>query len=231
MDRVRHSQRAAVLINGDDVYEDMFGAASALSEVASLAGFATTVGVGMERFREPQEREAEVYILYTATGVFTPEEQAGLASRVESGAGLVALHASNVFATNEGAVARGYETAFGLIGSRYVSHGPEPHESEFRVVVNRGHRITEGIADFSIVHEHYVLDVRQYGGGRVCYLQLGHDMRVWDEPAVRTILLRSLLWSTCVSGDYAYVRSGQVPSERQCAGEASSNGLRGGVGE
>lgn len=226
-----HCLRAAVVVNGDDVYEDIFGAASSLSEIASSAGFATTVHIGMQRFGERDESDVDVYVLYTATGLFTPQEQAGLARRVEHGAGLVALHASNVFGERGGSVGKEYETAFRLIGSRYISHGPKPHESRFRVWVNRDHEITEGIPDFTITHEHYLVEladddllvlasrktptgsepllyVRSYGRGRVCYLQLGHDMRVWDEPAVRVVLERSLFWSIADTTEGPQLASG-----------------------
>ena len=37
--------------------------------------------------------------------------------------------------------------------------------------------------------------VRSVGAGRVCYLQLGHDMRVWDEHAVRELITRAARWA------------------------------------
>src|SRR6185437_3637543 len=33
------------------------------------------------------------------------------------------------------------------------------------------------------------------GRRRVCYLQLGHDMRAWDDPFVRTLITRVALWA------------------------------------
>ncbi|HEX9359240.1 MAG TPA: hypothetical protein VF933_36200 [Streptosporangiaceae bacterium] len=40
-----------------------------------------------------------------------------------------------------------------------------------------------------------VVYLRRAGDGRVCYLQLGHDMRAWDEPPVREILGRCARWA------------------------------------
>lgn len=36
---------------------------------------------------------------------------------------------------------------------------------------------------------------RQVGRGRVCYLQLGHDMRAWDDPPVRDFVTRAAAWA------------------------------------
>ena len=33
------------------------------------------------------------------------------------------------------------------------------------------------------------------GAGRVVYLALGHDMRAWDDPLVRTLVTRAALWA------------------------------------
>jgi hypothetical protein len=200
---------AVVVVNGDDVYEDLFGACLALTDIATEGGFVTSHRVGMQRFLG-DDLDPAVYVLYTATGQCTAAQQNALANRVRAGAGLVALHASNLFGPDE--------PMFRLIGSRYASHGPLPHESTFEVKIAAGHPITDGMKDFHIRHEHYRLElaaenvtvlahrdtpdgpepllyVREVGAGRICYFQLGHDMRAWDEPAVRTILRRALQWA------------------------------------
>ncbi|MCU1527113.1 MAG: Trehalose utilization, partial [Frondihabitans sp.] len=139
--------------------------------------------------------------------------QARLAEAVRAGAGLVSLHASNVLPETEGAgVLRD------LIGSRYSSHGPLPHESRFLIETDSEHPVTAGVDDFSVTHEHYLLDLdeegvdvvawrrdgtrreavlhtREIGVGRSCYLQLGHDMRVWDDPDVRQLITNAVRWA------------------------------------
>ena len=201
--------RAVVVVNGDDVYEDLFGGCLALTEMATAAGFVTSHQVGMQQFLN-NDPDPAVYVLYTATGQCSAAQQDALADRVRAGAGLIALHASNLFGPDE--------PLFRLIGSRYASHGPLPHESTFEVKVTARHPITHGVKDFHIQHEHYRLElagenvtvlahrdtpdgpepllyVREVGAGRICYFQLGHDMRAWDEPAVRTILRQALHWA------------------------------------
>ena len=71
-------------------------------------------------------------------GYFPPARQAALAEAVRAGAGLLALHASNVFPSAAGRLDEDYRPPFELIGSRYVSHGPRPHESRFGVEFRSG---------------------------------------------------------------------------------------------
>jgi len=214
------TNRALVVINGDDVYEDMFGASLELQGIMTDAGFATGLRMGMTPFAAADRPvDADVVVLYTAMGDFGVEHQQGLARDVETGMGLVAIHASNVFGARNGELADEYSTAFELLGSRYESHGPHPHESRFTVHIDPEHPITDGIEPFEITHEHYRLQsddtgnrvlawrtsengdeplvyLREHGRGRVCYLQFGHDMRAWNEPAIRTMIARAAQWAT-----------------------------------
>jgi type 1 glutamine amidotransferase len=218
-----------VVLNGDDVYEDLFSAGLKLQELLAGLGFATRTVMGTARLAAPAEQGApaeqaalaeegaDLIVLYTAMGYFPPARQAALAEAVRAGAGLLALHASNVFPSAGGRLDEDYRPAFELIGSRYVSHGPRPHESRFRVEFRPDHMLSPGRGPFEITHEHYQLElasgaevvawrqsdagpepiahVREHGRGRVCYLQLGHDMRAWDDPLVRTLVTRAALWA------------------------------------
>jgi type 1 glutamine amidotransferase len=200
---VRQRPSALVVIDGDDVYEDLFTAGLKLAEILVAAGFAARTAMGTARLTD---KAAGLFVLYTAMGNFPPERQAALRAAIRSGGGLLAVHASNVFP------ASGHQIAHELIGSRYVSHGPEPHASRFRVAVDQRHPVTRNTMSFWIDHEHYrietagdaqvvawrdrepVMYVRQEGRGRVCYLQLGHDMRCWDEPPVRELVASAARW-------------------------------------
>jgi uncharacterized protein len=228
---------AIVVLNGDDVYEDLFSAGLKLQELLAGLGFVTRTAMGTARLAALAQTPADLIVLYTAMGHFPPARQAALAEAVGAGAGLLAVHASNVFpsaaspsAASPGAASpsaggrldKDFRVAYELIGSRYVSHGPRPHESRFVVESEPGHPITRDRGPFAISHEHYqleltadaevvawreagtgqepVLHVRQHGRGRVCYLQLGHDMRAWDDPSVRTLITRAALWAVDRAG-------------------------------
>jgi uncharacterized protein len=110
-----------------------------------------------------------------------------------------------------------YEDLFSAGLKRFLSHGPPPHESRFQVETDQRHPVTRSTPPFGITHEHYQIETaddaeviawrgtpagrepvaytRQAGRGRVCYLQLGHDMRAWDDPPVREIVTRAARWA------------------------------------
>jgi uncharacterized protein len=195
---------ALLLVTGDDVYEDIFTAATELPRLLGEAGFVATTRVG-----GLSGSRADLIVLYTAAGMLGPAEQRELERQVEAGAGLVAFHASNLLDPDA--------PLAGLVGSRFAGHGPRPHESRYRVEFDAGHELVQGLRPFEITHEHYALQlrapvrvvawrmagkrreplvhVREKGAGRVCYVQFGHDMRSWGEPGVREIVRRAARWA------------------------------------
>ncbi|WP_329129050.1 ThuA domain-containing protein [Streptomyces sp. NBC_01476] len=206
---------ALAVISGDDVYEDLFTAASALQGALTDEGYATRTSLGTAPL--DGAAEADVIVLYTALGRFTAGQREGLARAVHGGCGLVALHSTTVLASPPERLDEADRLLADLIGSRYVSHGPPPHESRFEVRLDADHELTAGIAPFEVTHEHYrlatsadvrvvawreteagpepLVHARQYGAGRVCYIQLGHDMRIWGEPAMRQLVRRAARWA------------------------------------
>jgi uncharacterized protein len=216
----RTRAHALVLINGDDVYEDLLIASIKLQEILTGTGFAARVAVGTGSLA--RAADADLVVLYTAMGLFPQSRQKALADAVAAGTGLIAVHSASVFPRSpDGSVAGDHQVIAELIGCRFVSHGPDPHESRFTVGVSAAHPVVRGLAAFDITHEHYQLEltapaeviawrepapaggggrepvccVRSFGAGRVCYLQLGHDMRVFDEPAVRELIARAAGWA------------------------------------
>jgi uncharacterized protein len=202
---------ALVAVTGDDVYEDMFTAACELQALLTEEGFAAGTALGTARFEGGVDDD--VVVLYTAAGEFTAGQRRGLDRAVRAGTGLVAVHSANVPAAPPG----GADPLEALIGSRYVSHGPPPHETRFTVELDPSHEVTAGIPPFDVTHEHYhlatapgvrvlawraapggtepLVHVRGHGRGRVCYVQLGHDMRIWGEPRVRLLVRRAARWT------------------------------------
>jgi uncharacterized protein len=102
-----------------------------------------------------------------------------------------------------------------------VINGDDVYEdlfsARFLVDTDKGHPVTRSTAPFGITHEHYLVEtagdvrvvawrrtpagreplvhVRREGRGRVGYVQLGHDMRAWDNPPVREIVTRAARWT------------------------------------
>jgi type 1 glutamine amidotransferase len=206
---------AIVVLTGDDVHEDLFTAGGKLQDMLARQGFATRVRMGTAVLRDAAD--ADLIVLYTAMGLFPGPVQAALADAVGAGTGLIAVHSANVFPSSGGRLDPRYRQAFALIGSRFTGHGPQPQESRFEVAADQRHPVTRGLRPFRITHEHYrmelapgtrvvawratpagrepVVHLRTQGRGRVCYLQLGHDMRVWDDPALAGIVTRCGSWA------------------------------------
>jgi hypothetical protein len=200
---------ALVVVTGDDVYEDLFTAVDQLRDLLTAEGFVTRTAIGTDRLADAGADD--LIVLYTAAGRFTVAQRQGLARAVETGAGLLAVHSTAVLTSPPD------QELFELIGSRYVSHGPPPHESRLRVRLDPDHELTRGIEPFELTHEHYrlvtapdvrvlawrttadgpepLVHVRAHGRGRVCYLQFGHDRRAWGEPAVRQLFRRAARWA------------------------------------
>lgn len=219
----RPRDRAMIVVSGDDVYEDMFSASLRLQDILVGAGLAARAVMGTAALAKAAD--ADLVVLYTALGDFPARAQAALASAVAAGTGLLAVHSASVFparAPDADGVADSHRVVARLIGARYLSHGPAPHQSRFRVLTDQQHPVTGGLTPFEVAHEHYQLEtgpdaeviawreastsgawpateaiccVRTEGSGRVCYLQLGHDMRVWDEPGVRDLVVRAARWA------------------------------------
>lgn len=221
------ARTATVVVSGDDVFEDLFTAAVALQSLLTAEGFAARTALGTAVFEDAGAQIAhdDLIVLYTAAGRFTAEQRRKLAQAVHDGAGLIAVHSTNL--PGEALPDAGGDPLLDLIGSRYISHGPPPHESRFRVRLDAGHEVTAGIAPFDVTHEHYrvetaadarilawrraeggtgtravapgrdepLMHVRSHGAGRVCYLQLGHDLRIWGEPPVRRLVRRAARWA------------------------------------
>ncbi|GAA1935712.1 hypothetical protein GCM10009775_29490 [Microbacterium aoyamense] len=203
--------RATIVVGGDDVYEDLFGVADATAQLLAEVGIAATIRVGTTAFLAAPA--PDLFVLDTALPELTDERVDALVAAVRAGSGLLVLHASAV--APEGSA--GDRLAV-LVGARFASHGPTPHESRFFVELDDAHPITVGIHDFDVDHEHYALEVapgsraiawrrsatgrepvvlvREDGAGRVCYVQLGHDTRPLGEPPVRALLARAAAWLT-----------------------------------
>jgi type 1 glutamine amidotransferase len=127
---------------------------------------------------------------------------------VRRGHGLVVVHAGT----------SRYEklpAMLNLMGGAFVSH---PNACAVTVEPKPGHRLTAGIAPFTVRDEHYLMALddaqadiflhsrscygvqpagwtRTDGAGRVCVLTPGHDLEVWQHPSFRKLLLNAFGWT------------------------------------
>jgi type 1 glutamine amidotransferase len=137
----------------------------------------------------------------------TKEVQSAFADYVQQGHGLLVIHSGSA----------GYEQLAvlrGLMGGVFNHHPPQ---CSVTVEPRAGHHLTKGSAGFTVVDEHYVMDLddgqadvflmtlsehgtqpggwtRTLGTGRVCVLTPGHNVDVWLHPSYQAIIQNALRW-------------------------------------
>jgi type 1 glutamine amidotransferase len=143
-----------------------------------------------------------------------PEEnRVGLIKHLESGRGLLALHAATICFDDWPEFRR-------ILGGwwEWGHSGHAPYDQHRMLVHRDSHPIVDGVPDFDIIdelytdprvtdpiapaitavwesREHPILWTRKYGRGRVCYCALGHEIESFENRWFRLIIQRSSLWA------------------------------------
>ena len=152
--------------------------------------------------------EYDLLILAMTPSKFSPTEEDALVSFVEGGKKLMAIHSATV-------VDAGNEKYIEVVGGRFVRHSPH-HEFTVKVA-GPGHPVVEGLADFKITDELYVLDrtpsaasvlltafwehgaqpmlyLRAHGRGKVLYNALGHGPAAYENPNLEKLVVQGAKW-------------------------------------
>ena len=139
---------------------------------------------------------------------FSSAAEEALVAFVEGGKRLMAIHPASV-------IDEKYQKYIGLLGCRFSHHSPY---QEFTVkVAAPGHPVVDGLGDFKITDELYVMDknpssadvlltafwedhaqpmlyVRTAGMGRVMYNAMGHDQAAYENPNYRKTIEQGVKW-------------------------------------
>ena len=138
----------------------------------------------------------------------SPAEEDAIVSFVDGGKKLMAIHAATVVDPEN-------VKYIEMIGGRFVHHSPH-HEFTVKVA-DPGHPILEGLVDFKIMDELYVLDrtpsaasvlltafweddaqpmlyLRAHGQGKVLYNALGHGLAAYENPNLKKLVLQGAKW-------------------------------------
>lgn len=141
------------------------------------------------------------------SGWMTVEAQMAFAGYVRKGHGLFAIHSGTA----------GYQDALvlrNLLGGVFDHH---PEQCEIRMEPQAGHPLTKGVESFTVKDEHYFMSMqdpyadvfltsrsehgeqpagwkREIGKGRVAVLTPGHNIDVWLNPNIQTLLLSTMDW-------------------------------------
>ena len=147
-------------------------------------------------------------IFAVSPGKLSPEEEEAIVSFVENGKKFIGIHAATVINPEN-------TKYIEMIGGRFIHHSPY-HEFTVKVA-DPGHTVLEGISDFKITDELYVLDrapaaasifltafwedhaqpmmyLRAYGRGRVLYNALGHNQDAYENPNFKKLVINSVKW-------------------------------------
>lgn len=131
-----------------------------------------------------------------------------IVSFVEGGKKLMGIHSATVVNEEN----RKY---IEMIGGRFIHHSPH-HEFTVKVA-DPGHPIVEGLKDFKITDELYVLDrtpsaasvlltafwedhaqpmlyLRAHGRGKVLYNALGHGPAAYENPNLKKLVVQGVKW-------------------------------------
>jgi type 1 glutamine amidotransferase len=206
-----HPLNVLVFVGMEGIYHDHVKHGTYLAETLHATGHVTPTFE-----RDPTVLAGDTLsaydaaVFYTDIGALTPDHERALLDFVASGRGFVGIHtASASFRDNQGYVA--------MLGSQIITHSPYmPFTVEVR---DAGHPITEGLRDFQITDELYVMRydpatfhlllsaryegqdhpmayTKPYGNGRVFYLALGHTLEVFQDSNFQQLVYRGIQWAT-----------------------------------
>ena len=173
----------------------------------SDTGFDVTISENRDDFKAEAIMPYDVIACYTTGENLTEEQRAGLMGAIISGKGFVGLHsAADSFKQTPGYIP--------MVGGQFITH-PAPREYTFKIL--KSHPITNGVEDFKMVEELYLMEtcghfdllmstmykglerpiawVKGYGHGRVFYLALGHGEEQTNNPNFQKLVINGIRWA------------------------------------
>lgn len=150
----------------------------------------------------------DVVLFQWTLGEISEAQKRGLMNSVAKGKGFVGIHsAADSF--------RGDPDWRAFLGGHFLTH---PAYRQFQVsVTDEKCSVTEGIVEFYITDEQYILDydsrvrvlatalhrgkampaiwTKEWGKGRVYYMGFGHDPNACEQDIFKKLLVRAVLWA------------------------------------
>ena len=150
----------------------------------------------------------ELLVFHYTIGEISDAQKNALLGWVAAGNGYAGIHsAADSF--------RGCPEYRSFVGGHFVTH---PKYRDYQVsIADPGHPITEGLDEFFVKDEQYILDydprvhvlatalwkgaampvvwTKPWGEGRVFYLALGHDGPACEHEMFKTLLTRGAAWA------------------------------------
>ncbi len=162
----------------------------------------------LDLLKSPGLDPYDLLIFYYTVGAISDAQKNGLLNWVASGKSFVGIHsAADSF--------RECPEYRSMVGGHFVTH---PRYRDYQVsVADAGHPIMEGLTEFMVRDEQYILDydlrvhvlatalyqgkampvvwTKSWGNGKVFYLALGHDPAACSQEIFKTLLYRGALWA------------------------------------
>jgi len=150
----------------------------------------------------------DLFVFSMTPSEFSAAEEEALVSFVKSGKKFMGIHSATVMSPER-------TEYIDMIGGRFIHHSPY-HEFPVKVV-DPENPIVEGVQDFKITDELYVLDrapeganvlltafweerdqpmlyLKKYGDGEMLYNALGHDTAAYENPSFKRIVVQGIKW-------------------------------------
>jgi len=173
------------------------------------AGFQVTITEDRDDFKAEALEPYDVIVDYTTGEDLTQEQVQGLLGGIVGGKGFVGVHsASDSFKQTPGYI--------DMVGGKFLTHPSYWPQLTFNVK-NRFHPVMEGVEDFEMEEELYLMEtyghfellmstwfqgferpitwVKPYGHGRICYTALGHDKVQTENPNFQRIVTNAIRWA------------------------------------
>ena len=175
-----------------------------------------------ELFEDISGWDYDLILLYNMTQEISPRRQENFVKLLEEGVGVVAIHHSVGAFQDWPEYRRIIGTKFYLKETRegdvVRKRGGYKHDVDFKLYVKDSHHpVTRGLGDFLVHDETYkdsvfepdnhvllttdhpaadepVCWVRNYRGGRVCYVQVGHGPGVFSDENYRQLIFQAIGW-------------------------------------
>lgn len=198
-----------LLFTGGEIH-DFKGCGAAIYDALTITGEfdITRVENDMAVLVAPHLDPYDLVVFFYTVGEITDAQKNGLLNYVASGRGFVGIHsAADSF--------RECPEYRAMVGGYFVTH---PHFRDYQVsVVDPEHPITQGLVEFMVKDEQYILDydprvhvlcsalykglsmpvawTKGWGKGRVFYLALGHNPEACGHEMFRLLLTRGANWA------------------------------------
>ncbi|MBI4532230.1 MAG: ThuA domain-containing protein [Candidatus Latescibacteria bacterium] len=198
-----------LLFTGGQIH-DFKGCGAAIDNALIASGEfdITRVEDDLSALVTPRLDPYDLVVFFYTVGEITDTQKNGLLNYVAGGKGFVGIHpAADSF--------RECPEYRAMIGGYFVTH---PHFRDYQVsIVDPEHPITQGLVEFVVKDEQYILDydtrvhvlcsalykgrampvawTKGWGKGRVFYLALGHNPEACTHDMFRLLLARGAVWA------------------------------------